>query len=358
MAITDLAQTTTTDASLVTDSTIDSQSIDGVMGGIERKWTFNKWSQHLGYWKETPQLNRSITALAVYTAGLGYTSTQQTLLENITGWGEDSFTSICMDMIKIKKFAGDAFAHIIRNKDTGTLINLKKLDTGRMTIVIAGDGLIDKYEYASSIKGKAFQTFQPNEILHLCNDRIADEVHGTAITDIIEWIILAKKEAMQDWKRISHRSTVRILYIDIGDKKKLDGVKRDYPEALKEGSLLILPIAQKDAKFEDLQLPPVEAFLAWLRYLDNLFYQVVGVPKIIATAEEFTESASKVGFLTFQPFYTTEQHQLESDLWNQVAIRVKFNKPPQLDTGLQQDEAKDGPITATQPNDTIAGRGE
>ena len=110
-----------------------------------------------------------------------------------------------------------------------------------------------------------------------------------------------------------------------------------------------------DAEFMDLGLPPIDAFMRWIEYLDGLFYQVVGVPKAILAIEGVTESGGKMGNLNFEPVYTKEQMLLEGDLWQQMAIKVKFNRPPSLADNLATDEAKDP--AAIQPNDTQAGVG-
>ncbi len=250
-----------------------------------------------------------------------------------------------------------AYAEIIRNPDTGALLNLKVLGGDVMKIVVNAQGIIKRYEQITRTGTvEAVKKFRPEEILHLTNDRVADEIHGTSLADIIKWVVTAKREAMTDWKRISHLSSIRVMYIDADDTSKLTHVKKEYADAIEKGELMLIPAKKGEAEFQDLIVPPIDAFMRWIQYLDSLFYQVVGVPRVIATSEGFTESGGKVGFLTFEPVYTKEQTLLEGDLWNQLAIKVKFNRPPSLGGDLNRDEAKDGaPI---QPNDTQAGVGQ
>jgi hypothetical protein len=358
---TDITQTTTTDMdSSVDNYSVASQETDSGQSQKEFRYNNANWTKQLGYFKVTPEINRAITALATYTAGLGYTaelSRQKAILENITGWGEDTFTSILMNMIKVKKFGGDSYAEIVKN-DKGDLANLNVLNTGRMTIVTDDKNQIKEYEYASNNKDSKPQIFQPNEIFHLCNDRIADECHGTSVMEFIEWIILARNEAMRDWKRISHRSTVRIMFVPEDDPTRLANLKTDYSTAINNGELIIVPAKPGEAQFQDLVLPPAASFLEWIRYLENFFYQAIGVSRVIANPDGLTESGGKVGFLTFEPVYTNEQRQLEQDVWNQLAIKIKFNRPPSLGGDLGRDEAKDGQGLGFQPNDTEAGAGK
>ena len=355
----DITQTTQTNmSSVVTDYEPDSKSIDEVSDQKEIRYTNTKFGEQLTAFKTYPQLNRSITALAVYTAGKGYTcesSRDEIILDHITGWGEDTFLSIIINMLKVKKFGEDAYAEIIRD-EKGTLINLKPLNTGKMTIVCGRDGVILRYEYSN---GKNKPTiFKPQEILHFCNERIANEMHGTSILEVCEWALKAKQQAMEDLKRITHISTVRIIYADVNDKTRLANVKSNYAEGIKNHEVVIFTCRPEDMKFEDLNLPPIEAFLSYFRYLDSFIYQAVGVPKDIVTTEGSTESASKMGTYNFEPTYSNERIQLEMDIWNQLAIKLKFGEQPTLDNALQTDTRKDAGQMGIQPNDTIAGVGE
>ena len=48
----------------------------------------------------------------------------------------------------------------------------------------------------------------PEEIFHLSRNRIADEIHGTSLIDILEWIVTAKEEAERDYKTLMHRNVL------------------------------------------------------------------------------------------------------------------------------------------------------
>ena len=98
---------------------------------------------------------------------------------------------------------------------------------------------------------------------------------------------------------------------------------------------------------------PLQNPIEWIRYLENFFYQAVGVPKIIlGGSQEFTEASSKVGYLTFEQVYAREQKELEADLWNQLAIKVEFIRPVSLKDNVTQDEAANTGQVGIQPNET------
>lgn len=306
----------------------------------EIKQTFYEYpnsSEFLGYYKQIPELKKAIDALATWTTGKGMIGGTPLAVKDFIGFGKDSFQTILWNLQAMKKVLGDAFAQIVRN-DKGTIVNLKPLWTGSIRSVFNSEGILEKYIYRV---GNQEKTFEPHELFHLVNDRVANEVHGVSVIEACKWVINARNEAMEDWRRISHRSTIRILYVDIEDTSKINTLRTQYKEGIDKGEVLILPIKKGDAEFEDLKLPPHDAFLSWIQYLENFFYQAVGVPRVIATSENYTEAASKVGYLTFEPIYTQEQTELEEALWNQCAIRIKFNKPPSLMDNQQQDQAKD-----------------
>ena len=149
------------------------------------------------------------------------------------------------------------------------------------------------------------------------------------------------------------------MYVDEDDKTRLTNLKTDYAEAINKGELLIIPTSPKDAKFEDLTLPPVDSFLGWIRYLENHFYQALGVPKVIlgGTAEN-TEASAKVSYIVYEPVYTREIIELEMDLWNQLGIKIKIRKQPSMMDNMQSDEMKNTGQTGFQPNDVMAGAGK
>jgi len=333
----------------VTPATLDEAQIN------ETTWDNQNWPEYLGYYKKIPELKEAIRALARWAVGRGFDADNRTkvMLDNIIGWGEDSFQSILTNMLIVKKINGDAFAEIIRNEDTGTLINLKPLNPSNIRIVVDKKGLIRRYEELNK-KGETQRKFTPDKILHLCNDRIANEIHGTSSVEAVKWVIDARNEAMTDWRRISHRSTIRVMYIDADDTGRLTTIRDQYKEAIKDGELLILPAKKGEANLEDVTTPPIQPFIEWIRYLEGFFYQALGVPKAIANTADFTEAASKVGYMTFEPVYVEEQTLLEQDLWNQLAIKVKFNRPPSLAGVMQEEEQKNTGQVGIQPAETTA----
>jgi len=350
----DIGKTTTADMSGVQDFSVSSAPLDKQDG--KHYQYYPEAAKNFGYYKTIPELNTGLNSYATWTAGLGYKTENkntQVILERLTGWGEDSFTSIMQNLIIVKKVVGDAFAEIIRN-DKGTLINLKPISPERIRTEINPKGMIVGYEQL--IKGKWIK-IPKEQMLHLCNNRIGDETHGQSVMDKCKWVIDALHEVLEDHRKVIHRNLVpvRIIEVDTDNTTKIATFKTQYKEAIKKGEVLVIP--KGAVAFKDNNIV-VQDPASWINTLQNYFYIAIGIPRVIATSENYTEAGSKVGFLTFEPVYTNEQHLLESDLWNQVAIKVIFNRPPSLSGVIQEDEQKNAGQLGFQPNDTIAGVGE
>src|SRR3990167_9718562 len=185
MAETDIQQTSTTalDTSAL-DFKVSGRVLDAPQSN-EFFWENSRWTEYLGYYKQIPELKKAIDALAMWTAGRGWKANNfntKIILENIRGWGEDTFQSIIKNMIIVKKINGDSYAEIIRDKIVGmkgqSLVNLKPLNPQMTRHVVNAKGILIGYEEMKPNFKEAKRRFRVDEILHFCNDRIGNEIHG------------------------------------------------------------------------------------------------------------------------------------------------------------------------------------
>ena len=315
----------------------------------------NRYAEYNGYYLDIPEYQSAINAFATWVVGQGWTADIETtaILEGIDGWGEDTFDSILFSRVVGKKVQGDVFAEIVRG-DEGELLNL--IPAGNLVIVTNKKGRIIRYEDDTQDPVKEFA---PQKILHLSNNRLANQMHGTALTRSIKWVIDAKNESMVDYRRVLHRSTVRILYVDESDKNRLAALKTEYNEGIKRGDVVILTLKKGEAEFEDLTAPPIDTFERYWRYLDDQYYRGLNMSKVIlgGTAEN-TEASSKVGVIVTEPVFEMARRELEKDLWNQLAIKIEIGKPKSLMDNMQTQEAKNPNQVGFQPNDVTAGVGK
>jgi hypothetical protein len=358
MPDTDLLQTTTTALkSGVADFSLGGAAIDEAGDQSETYWYNSEWKQRLAYYNEIPDIKQAVDSLAKWSFGKGYKTENDILkvdLEKVSGWGEDTFDSIMMNMLIVKKVNGDAFAEIIKKK--GHLLNLKPLNPETIRTVVNRKGIIIRYDELTTKGNKVRRSYQPEEIFHISNDRIANEIHGKSIIESTKWAIDAKQEAIRDWRRVLHRTTIRVMYIDADDTTRLNTIKTQYKEAIKNGELMIIPAKRGEAEFEDITTPPIQPFLDWVRYLDNYINRALGVPTIILGGSDqgATEAQSKVGYLVFEVPYTVEQRLMEQDIWNQLSINITFNRPVSLKEETQANESANTGQLGIQPNEVEA----
>lgn len=352
MADLDIGKATTTDFSgTVADVTISPKTPDAQGAQDEIVWDFPDASKHLGYYQSIPELQSALRVLAQRVCGLGWTADNHTTntLNFISGWGEDSIDSIFQMMLIEKKVFGDAFAEAVYEEKQ--VINLKKLYTGDMRIVLNSQGLIEEYEQRSNTPGGKNKKFKPEQILHLCNNRIANEIHGTSVITALKKIIDAKNQALEDEITIRHRDkALGIVYYDTDNAGKITFANSQIEKAVNKGEMLGLP--KDTAEIKEFPNKSPADRIAWLQYLDNLFYQVVGTPKVLVTSEGYTEAGGKAGLLAFEPTEIAEKRELEQDLLSQLGLEVHFSRAPSLLGEEQSTQAANTGQVGIQQNET------
>lgn len=331
-------------STVIQDYSVASKSTDAASGYAETTWINTKANQYLGYYKTIPELKIAIDAKATWTIGKGFESNPLTTLalSVIKGAGIDTFNSILENMIREYHIYGDAFAEIIRDEDD-TLINIKPLNPANIKVVANKKGLITRYELLD--KGKSIREMQPEDVLHFARSRIADEIHGTSIIDAVEWIILARNEAMADYKKLLHRNIypVRVWTLDTDDTTRINTFKAKVAEAKYQGEDIFIP---KDAVQTDIAAVGVNSSLnplPWIQQLTSYFYQCVGVPQvIIGGSSEITQTAAQVQYLAFEQCVEEEQLYIEEQILSQLNLEIHLTFPASLQNNLLSDQSKDG----------------
>lgn len=361
MPDTDIGSAIATDVTnAIEDFEVDAVSTDGAGTQPETTYQNTHWSQDYGYYKTIPEFKTAIDAKATWTVGAGFTSDDPTemLLMSIRGNGKDSFNSILKNMIKVKTISEDSYAEIIRDKE-GILVNLKPLDPESMVIVQNQQGRIKRYEQVSKTKIPN-KRYTPEQILHLSHERMADEIHGTRIIDSLKWLILARNEAMNDWKRVLHRNIdpLWIFHLDTDDTAKIAAFKTKMDNARKGGENMFIP---KGAVVPELVTTAANASLnplAWINQLNDYFFQAVNVPQIIiGNAKEFTDASGKIVYLSYEQSVKAEQLYIEEQILGQLNLEIQLTFPASLQNELVSDqpnmELEEEPQeTTAQPNDT------
>ena len=308
----------------MTDFSVDSQQTAAAGDQKEFTWQSTTWAQNLGYYKQIPELKTAIDTKATWIIGAGIEANEQTLLllGTIKGNGKDTFTSILKNQIVVSMIDGDSYAEIIRDKE-GNLANLKSLDPSAIVIVQNRKGRIKRYEQTT--KKRTLLGFipwgnfriKPENMFHLSRDRVADEIHGTGVVTAVEKIILARNEAMDDWKRVMHRNIdpVWIFELDTDDTAEITAFKKKQDAARGKGENMYIPkgavVATQVATATNATLNP----LNWIDRLNDYFFQTVNMPQIIVgNSKDFTDASGKIAYLAH------EQHVKAGQLYAEEQV--------------------------------------
>ena len=336
--------------------TVDTQILDNVTDQKETIFQNHNWSQQLGYYKDIPELKAAIDAKARWVIGKGFSSNEITeiTLSAINGNGKDTFNSILQNLVRVYQIGGDSYAEIIRNEE-GNLINLKPLDPGSMVIVANKAGLIIRYEQTTKIKDKKNKTFQPDQIFHLSRDRIGDEIHGVSVINAVEGTILARNEAIRDYRKLLRRNVypVRIHHIDTDDKTEIDDYIAKADKAQWQGENFYIPKGIAEIEISAVPANATLNPLPWIQQLTQSFYQEVDVPQIIVGgAQEITEASAKIAYLAWEQTVEEEQLYVEEEVLLQLNLEIELEFPASLQNELLSDNRKDTESGAVSPEDT------
>lgn len=327
---------------------VDSRNTESTREEGDLRVTYPDFSKWYGYYRSVGHLKKPVDALALWTVGKGYQTNLRTdvRLSNITGMGEDSFTSILFNLFVVKKINGDAFAEIIRD-DKDNIINLKPLDPTKITTVVGSNGIIKHY----LMQGRK-DPIPTHKMFHVINERIADECRGCSVVEVCENTILALEEAKSDYKKLLHRNIVpvRIIEIDSDQPEHITKVKNQYQDAIKNGEVLVVPKGNVEIK-ETVQT--VQDPIAWINMLEDQFYVQLGVPRVLLGGTPGgSEANSKMSHFAFQEVWQAEQKQFEDDIRLQLGIQLSFSGNASIQGQVQSSEAANTGQIGLQPKDT------
>jgi len=320
---------------------------DGVSGAGDKKYINSSFYTQWNYYIDTTDIQEVIDSKGKWVVGKGFKADEITtmLLDTIRGQGNDTFNSIIENMIVISEIGEDAYAEIIRD-DEDVLINLKPLDTGRMTIITGANGLIKKYEYDNG-NGKKSTTLNPEKIFHLSRNRRGDEMHGRSMIPSLKILIDAKQEAIADYRTVMHRFVMPQMKFKLktDDPTEIAAYKAKMDAVTKTGGNLYEPFDVSESEIISIAPNATLNPLTWIQYLEAAFYKAAGVPQfIVGGGTGFTEASEKIAYLAWQQ--TVEKYQLfvEEQVLAQLNLVIELEFPASLENELLSDNKKDGAV--------------
>jgi len=342
------------------DYSVPTAITDAGAGQSEFRYTNPDWAQQLGYYKKIPEIASVIDATATWTVGKGFQANVETktILNLSSGIGKDTFNELLKNMIRTMEIGGDAFAEIMRDDD-GDVINLKPLDPSSIVTISNKQGLIERYEQISKVKGKKPKEYPAHKIFHLIRNRVADEVHGQTIISVLEEIILMKNEAMSDYKTVMHRFVVPQwkFKLKTDDPAEIAAYKAKMDATVGTGANIYEPFDTSESEL--VSVPPNSTLdpKAWIELLDAKFYEAAKTPKIVVGGTGgFTEQAVTITYLAFQQSTEDRQLYIEEQVKYQLGYEIELEFPATVENNLLSDKKKDGP-TNIDAAETTAGMG-
>lgn len=325
---------------------ISSEDVDSPEDGLTR-WTpeFAKWN---GFRKQVPELNSVIHKFGSWTFGRGIKADAKNKkkLDKIKGNGKQSARIVLKIMWEDALTCGDSFGHITKSR------NVKSLNPGKVTIVYNQEGIIVGYEMAGH---KGDSMFQPEEILHFTFGRIADEVHGTPMPEAIVKILESRGEALEDLRILYHRTVKPIQFYEAmtNDTDKLNSLEAVINKAYKKSESIVISSGTlkeiKRSSSPQFSNPDTNG-LTYIKFLVRHFITSVGMPEIImGYGADTTEASANIIYLAFQQEIEDMQLYNQEMVEMQLGITMNLEFPASIETMLQRDNAKDGPVKAESP---------
>lgn len=348
------AATTTNFTGAVPDFIVAAKALDAATPNQEETYYyFENATKYYGYYLTIPEIFSAANAMATWAFGAGWSADDPQLkqeLLHVKGMGKDTFSKIIWNLEVVKLVVGDAFAEVKRDKGTNKILNMIPISPERVRLVFDENGMLKRFDIWNS---KEWRPIKKENMLHICNKRLADQLHGTSQIEASKFIIDARNEALSDERIIKHRDkALGIAYYETDKAGKISyansqiekGVKNGEMVGLPKGTVEIMPYPSRSS----------EDRTGWISYLENFFYQVFGVPRSIATSDGTSEVGGKMGNVNFEPTYAKERMDMEEDLWQQQAIQIKFEKQASLGGLVTSDMQKNTGMTQIQPNDVSA----
>lgn len=346
-----ISNATTTDfTNKVPDFIVQSMSLDVANAdGSETFVYFDKAAENFGYQYNHPQVDSPLTSVCTWAFKQGWTTedpAQEVILKKIDGNGKETFDHIVWNQANVAVGHGDSFSEIIRN-DKGTLVNIINISPERVKVVFVGQR-IKRYEIWN---GKKWVVKKTQDIWHSQQKKLGDSMTGRGNIQINKKVNDAMIEAFEDERVIKHRDkALGVVYYKTNNQGKISYANSQIEKAVKSGEMVGLP--EDTAKIEPYPSRSSEDRQNWLQYVEGLGYQTGGTPRSIVTSDGASEVGGINGHLIFEPIYGALQLQIENELFQQLAIKIKFTRPPSLAPKTQENAEKNTGQVAIQPSET------
>lgn len=360
----DIGNTVASGNSAIPAHAIPSESMDNPSTQGLTRWNNEEAPKQWGIFLAAGDFKSAILMKAIWNVGKGWTTLSthsQQILDRIVGNGKQNFDDILFNMEVMKRVFGDAYAEIIRDPKTNELVNLKILDPANVTILSNNKAMIKGYELATgkNSKGKT-QTFKAEQIFHMPNNMLGNQIHGISDIAGMEKTILADDKSFEDLQNIvSFQAKPFIIFkMKTDDQTLINAFVTKVRNARAAGDDMFIPDDENLLSYEVVQVNPSSILMEWRNDLRNGFYRKLGLPLILFGASGSTESGGKMETFAHEQVFEYDQRDIEGHVWDQLGHKIDLISPTSLLNSLQSDQAKDASQgLEVQPSDVTAGSG-
>lgn len=296
------------------------------------------WTKWHGIYRSIPEARSTIDIWSFWVVGKKLVMDDKTkkILDRIEGIGNDTIRKILRNIKRTSKICGDGFADIARDR-AKRLINLKPLNPGTIRIVSDKKSMIIRYEQVTSTAtdAKVLETWELDEMFHISNDRIADEIHGIPELEKTYNIMKWKHQSMGDLATVYHRYVFPILdiYAKTDDDAELAHIEAIYTKSIKDMTHRIIPVDVVD-KVERVAIPQFATLdpLPWQKFLRSYFTESSNVPDLVrGKSDEVSLAAGKLNWLGYKEKIIMEQLEYSEEIKAQLGLDISFEEPPEID---------------------------
>lgn len=306
------------------------------------------WSKWHGLYRKIPELRSTIDTESRWIIGKKIKMDKRA--KDLDKKLRRPLRTILLNMKRTAKINGDSFAWIPRDK-AGRLLNIKILDPGSIEIQADKFGVIKKYVQMSE-KGSdskidggentVLEEWSPDEIFHVINDSIADEIHGIPEAEKLQDIIKMRHQSMSDNTVILHRYGKPTMFFeaDTDTDAELDKVASTIDAAVKNFENVVVPKGTL-SKIDRVTTPQFGTLdpMPWLNFLRSYFTEASGVPDLVrGKSDEVSLAAGKLNVLTYKQRIIFQQLEYEEDIAKQLKIGVEFEEPVEIDIEISRTE--------------------
>ena len=318
-------------------STIDTDTIEYICD----------WGKWHGAYRTIAEIRSTIDVWARWVISKKITfknKEQEKQAMKITGGGKDTFRKILINIKKVSKIGGDAFAEIIRDR-AGRLLNLKTLNPGNIKIVSNSKGFLKEYQqvHFNTSDGTFIKTgsWTPKEMLHIINEKIAEENHGIPEIEKIWSIIKMRHQAMGDQSVVLHRygKPTNFYEADTDDETELEDITATINKAVRQFENVVTPKGVL-SKIERISTPQYSTLdpIPWLLFLRSYFTESSNVPDLIrGKSDEVSLAAGKLNWLGFKEKIIQEQLDFAEEIKMQLGLDLEFEEPKEIDIEIARE---------------------